>query len=272
VKPRFKQRLSPLLLASGLAVLYSTCAQANVVQGTILGIFSNPILSGNVANDPFLGQLTFFDNTGTAVVSINNSVDPTVAGTPLQQTTGSAMNWGALSGGVGFSTLVFFGAPIPSNYTTPFHVGTFTFHNGTSDLNSLIFGATLSFYDNVVSPQTFLGSDQIIITTTSNLGQSPAQDADYINVCGNQSNICSSSIEAIEDTEGGTGVTANLFGTIVGDPMLDLSMVQLAPGQSALTNGFIGTDPALGTVPEPGTWALIPAALALGFLLWDRRS
>jgi hypothetical protein len=256
------------LLAAGLAVLGCGSMLGNVVQGTIIGVFSNPVLAGVVANDPSLGQNTYLDNTGTATYSINNSTDPTVGGTPPMQLTGSALNWGASAGNSGpttFSTLAFFGAPIPANYTTPFQIGTLTFSNGTSDLTSLIFGATLSFYDNTVSPSSFLGSDQVIITTTSNLGVSVAQDADYVNICGNNSNICNMSIEAIEATEGGTGVTFDLMGTIVGDPTLDVTNVQTAPGQSATTNGFVGNAPPLGIAPEPGTLVMFPAALILGF-------
>jgi len=264
------QRKNPLLLATGLALFYCGTVHADVVQGTILGVFSNPVLMGNIANSPSLGQLSFYDNTNTAVVVTNNSTDPALAGTPPLQATGSALVWGASAVGTPptFSVLTFFGAPIPADINTPFKAGTFTFLNGTSDLTSLIFGATLSFYDNVISPEAYLGSDTIIITTTSNLGQAASQDADYINVCGNQSNICAKSINAIE----GGAVTVDLYGTIVGDPMLTFSDVVLAAGQSTTTNGFVGNDLPLGTVPEPGAFGLIPAALLLGLGLYRRKS
>ena len=48
--------------------------------------------------------------------------------------------------------------------TTPTQLGTITYTNGTSSLDTLIFGATLTFsLDGIV-----LGSDEVIITTTSN--------------------------------------------------------------------------------------------------------
>ena len=268
-----RRQAHSILLAAGLAVLGSGGLLANglPVNGTILGIFSNPVLQGNIANSPSLGQLQFYDNSSTATVSINNSTNPAVGGTPLQQTTGSSLVWGsAADGGSGtFSILNFFGGQVPADVNQPFQLGTITFFNGTSDLTSLIFGATLSFYDNVVSPETFLGSDQVIITTTSNITLDASGDADYLNICGNSSNICSSSIKAVESTQGGSGYTANLFGAIVGDPVLYLNAVTSAPGQSTTTNGSIGVDPALGTVPEPGTLLLVPGSLAA--LAWLRR-
>ena len=133
--------------------------------------------------------------------------------------------------------------------------------NGTSDLNSLIFGASLSLYDDVVSPETYLGTDTVIITTTSNLGVDLAQDADYINICGNGSNICGSSVEAYEDSEGGTGVTADLTGQIVGDPHLQFIDVTVSPDQLA-TGGLIGSEAAMGVIPEPSTWAMIMLGFA----------
>jgi hypothetical protein len=152
-------------------------------------------------------------------------------------------------------------------------LGTITFANGTSDLNSLIFGATLSFYANSVSPTTYLGSDQVIITTTSNIAAVQPVDNDYINICGDSSNICASSIEAVESTEGGSGITVNLTGRIVGDPVLFLDSVSLAPGQTDTENGIIGNSPAVGEdTPEPGTWTMLTGALALGFGMIRRRT
>ena len=133
--------------------------------------------------------------------------------------------------------------------------------NGTSDLTSLIFGASLSLYDNVVSDATYLGTDTVIITTTSNLNADATQDADYINICGNGSNICSKSIEAIEDSQLGTGVTAELQGQIVGDPQLQFTDVTVSPDQLA-TGGLVGAEAAAGVVPEPSTWAMIMLGFA----------
>jgi hypothetical protein len=247
------------------ALLTATCFAPTLPADIVIGVFGNPVLAGNVANDPAAGQLTYIDNSSTAVYSINNSTSTTLVGNPPLQSTGSALTWGADSPETNqsYSVLTFFGAPIPADTTSPFKVGTVTFQNGTSLLNTLIFGAQLSFYDNSVAPENYLGTDQVIITTTNNLGQSVTQDADYINICGNQSNICGQSIEAIEETEGGTGVTADLYGTITGDPTLTLTGVQLEPGQSSDTNGFIGNDPPLAETPEPGSAGMLCLSLPL---------
>ena len=255
------------------ACLASGPAMANGVQGnTIIGVFGGVVTNGYILNDPSLGQTTYFDNTTTAFSAIVNSTDPTTGGTPPLQSTGSALIWGDNNGGNGQpSTLDFFGAPIPSILNQNFLLGRLTFGNGTSDLSSLIFGATISFYSGSVSTQTFLGTDTISITTTSNLGQDPSQDADYINICGNQSNICGNSIHAIESSQGGTGVTVDLYGTIVGDPQLFLNLVTLTDGQSSTINGFIGDSAPAGAVPEPSTWAMmILGFVGLGFMAYRR--
>ena len=235
--------------------------------GTIIGIFSDPIYSGFVTHDPTISSPpVYFDNSATAPLSLSivNSTDPTLAGTPALQATGSKLQWGSdasVDPSEQFSALIFFGAPIPANIHQPFEAGVITYLNGTSNLNSLIFGASLSLYDNVVSPQTYLGTDTVIITTTSNLGVSLAQDADYINICGNGSNICGSSIEAYEDSEGGTGVTAVLQGQIVGDPQLQFTDVTVSPDQLA-TGGLVGNEAAAGIIPEPSTWVMIMLGFA----------
>ena len=235
--------------------------------GTIIGIFSDPIYSGFVTHDPTISSPpVYFDNSATAPLSLSivNSTDPTLAGTPALQATGSKLQWGSdasVDPSEQFSELIFFGAPVPANIHQPFEAGVITYLNGTSNLNSLIFGASLSLYDNVVSPQTYLGTDTVIITTTSNLGVSLAQDADYINICGNGSNICGSSIEAYEDSEGGTGVTAVLQGQIVGDPQLQFTDVTVSPDQLA-TGGLVGNEATAGIIPEPSTWVMIMLGFA----------
>jgi hypothetical protein len=251
-----------------------TQAQANGLPtgGTIIGVFSDPIYSGFVTHDPTISSPpTYFDNSATAPLSLSivNSTDPTLAGTPALQATGSKLQWGSdasVDPSEQFSELIFFGAPIPADIHQPFEAGVITYLNGTSDLTSLIFGASLSLYDNVVSPETYLGTDQVIITTTSNLDVDLAQDADYINICGNGSNICGSSIEAYEDSEGGTGVTAVLQGQIVGDPQLQFTDVTVSPDQLA-TGGLVGNEAAAGVVPEPSTWSMIILGFAgIGFI------
>lgn len=243
--------------------LLSSSAMASGIPGeTIVGVFSNVILAGTSFNNPAVGQTKAYDNSGTADYSIVNSTNPTLSGSPPLQSTGSALIWGDNNGGAGApSTLDFFGAAVPSNLGSNFRLGRITYSNGTSSLASLIFGATISFYATSGSSSTYLGSDTIYISTTSNHGASTSQDSDYISICGNQSNICSSSINAVESSEGGTGVTVDLYGTIVGDPQLFINSAQLTPGQTSSMNGFIGSDlPA--PIPLPASAPLFGAALA----------
>jgi hypothetical protein len=261
-------------------------ARANGLAGggTIIGIFSDPIYSGFVTHDPNISSPpAYFNNSATASPSIVNSTDPALAGTPPLQATGSKLQWGSdasVDPSEQFSELIFFGAPIPADIHQPFEAGVITFLNGTSDLTSLIFGASLNLYDNFVSPQTYLGTDTVIITTTSNVGADLGQDADYINICGNGSNICGSSIEAYEDSQGGTGVTAVLMGQIVGDPQLQFTAATLAPVQTNLLDpnsppgltGLVGNEAAAGVIPEPSTWAMMMLGFAgLGLVSYRAR-
>jgi hypothetical protein len=278
---RIKIALSVCGIALTLGTVQARAGGSLPPGGTIIGVFSDPIYSGFVTHDPNIFTSTYFDNTKTAPLSLSivNSTNPALEGTPPLpgetplQATGSKLQWGSNGSGVdpseSFSELIFFGAQVPADISQPFQAGVITFLNGTSDLTSLIFGASLSLYDNVVSDATYLGTDTVIITTTSNLNADATQDADYINICGNGSNICSKSIEAIEDSQGGTGVTAELQGQIVGDPMLQFTDATLAPNQPNLLDpgsppglsGIVGSEAAGGVIPEPSTWAM----MILGF-------
>lgn len=261
---------------AALAAAACPLAEASGLVGQqVVATFSNPILAGTIANDPIAGQNTYLDNTATADYSINN-------GLINNNIVSSNINWGQYSGtNTGFlpdSVLVFVGNSIPGNAsTTPFAIGSLTYLNGTSDLSSLIFGVTMNFYAGSVNSANFLGSDNVVITTTNNVFGVPGGltngDDDYVNVCGPLSGICGTSIEAVESSEGGSGITVNLSGTIVGDPTLNLSSVALASGQNSTTNGFLGTDPSIGTqgAPEPGTWAMMACGLLLCCVRAGRR-
>jgi hypothetical protein len=161
---------------------------------------------------------------------------------------------------------LFAGATLPGDPTTQFQVGTISYINGTNTPNTLIFAATLNFYLGSVAASNLVATDSVIINTTMNFGI-PALDADYINICGNSSNICNSSIEAIESSDGGTGFTAALFGTIIGDPQLNLLDVSSSSG-----DGFIGSRLPLA-VPGPVAGAGLPGLILAGggLLGWWRR-
>jgi hypothetical protein len=252
-------RLSKAVIVLGITVGLGPAATAIAgglpANGTIIGIFDSVITSGNVIHSPNLGASTFYNNSSTAFYQ-------TIAPGP---NSGSGLIWGSGAFNPNTSELDFFGTTGPIIANQPFVAGTLTFNNGTSDLNSLIFGANISFYVNSISPLNYLGTDTIYITTTGNLGADPSgvQDADYVNICGNSSNICNSSIQAHE----GGGVTVALTASIVGDPMLAFSRVDYISGL-----GEIGNQPQ-GAVPEPSTWAMMILGFAgVGFMAYRRRN
>jgi hypothetical protein len=245
----------------GCWVVWSAPASAVVVaQGQIVGTFSDPIYSGTVANGGGA-----YNNTTTA---------------PLTTTaTTNYLQWGTNSPpathGTDYSSLTFTGATVPlSGSLNPTTLGTIQFVNGTSALNSLIFGATLTFSLKGVT----LGSDQVTITTTQNsysgLGLTPTElrtDADYINICGGSSNICSTGISAYENTEGASTYSAplsvSLLGTYKYDPSITLTGVNYLSG-----DGTVDTRIA-GGVPEPSTWAMMILGFGgIGFMACRRNS
>jgi hypothetical protein len=149
----------------------------------------------------------------------------------------------------------------------------------TRSKTSLIFAATLSFYAGSVSPANLVGTDSVIINTTSNQFGGPPltlsqlqTDADYINICGPSSTICNMSIEAFETSQGGVGVTFDLLGTIVGDPSLTITGVSVASGQDPNNSGFVGTAPPIA-VPGPIAGAGLPGLIlaSCGLFGWWRR-
>ena len=256
-------RVRTLLALVSLA-LWQGGSAANA--DTISGVFGNPVLSGNVLNETGIGSLTYFDNTSTAVIGTATPGGASCAG-------GDVLCWGtgadlAIPASEQYSELAFTGSTgFNSASSQSQEIGTISFLNGTSDLNSLIFGGTLNLYDNGV----FVGSDNVIVSTTSNqysgtdLTQAQLNtDADYVNICGNDSTICGSSIEAYEDSEGGTGVLVDLTGSLVGDPTLVLDGVTVDPSDANCTTcGVIGNEPGLAEVPEPSTLAPMAAGLIL---------
>ncbi len=239
-----------------------TAAHANAT--TIVADFSNPVLQGNYTGTD--GSQVYEDNTATASYFISNNLNPALAGTPPAQQTGSEIEWGSGTGDPAFSLLIFFGKQVPANPDQTFDLGTLVYLNGTSDFDSLIFGASVTFFaadgtlvNPVCNPATMAcGSSAIDIVTTANLSQpgSEAHDADYLSLSG----VANQTFNVFE----GATATAELYGHFVGDPTIALDSIVLNPGQQA--NGFIG-DGQPSAVPEPATFALFGlGGLALGIV------
>ena len=220
-----------------LTVLFLGCASPALANGTysgtVTGVFSSPIKSGNlIAVD---GSSTPLDNTGSAVSIISPN--------------GDTISWGASTTGANpsHSSLLF----TPASFSnilpnTPFLLGQIQYLNGTSDLTSIIFGVTLSL--DLGSGIT-IKDIPINILTTANTGLSQARDADFIGF--------GSDIPLTFNVYEGGIANANLFGEIVGDPTVTLTGLSIADGSQSA--GFIGT--GVGSVPEPATWAM----MLLGF-------
>ena len=150
-----------------------------------------------------------------------------------------------------YSSLVFAGSTFnnqPGNQT--FDLGTITFLNGTSTLDSLLFGGTLTLTALDFANQPIASITQSInpfdVFTTVNTGISPERDADLIFF----KNIAVS----FNVAEGATS-TATVRGAIVGDP--DLIVSGLA---NPTTGGTVGIGPSAFT-PEPASWVTALAGL-----------
>lgn len=214
------QRASLPLLGFTLSIVVSSPALAGgPFNGPVTGKFSNPKLTGFVLEPS--GPPTFFNNTSSYVYSPSNLAPS------------ASVTWGD---NLGSSFLSFTPNPnfnnVPSN--TEALLGTISYGNGTSALNTLIFGLDLTINIPGATPLPV----NIPISTTVNTGD-PAFDADFIQIEGLPT------LTTLHAYEGQT-VMAQLFGKIVGDPEIQLTALTNVSG-----GGFIGSGPV--PVPEPSS-------------------
>lgn len=248
-------------------------AHASFFQGSINARFENPVLQGSIYS-PGGAVTQSFDNTSSARYTIYSSA------------TSATVNWGTNAGGPGSSTLNFFGnQDVTANGNEEFQFGTVTYYNGTSTLESLIFGIDLVL-DFIPTGSTLSVETlrlHVGIGTTENTGDANA-NADYISIPG---------IDRAFFTFEGLGATAYVNGTIVepsvtvssfspsiqgaGDPYLNpqsftvLDQFTLYTGPATYepynpddyttfnSPGFAGgfTGPIPSATPEPGSLALL---------------
>jgi hypothetical protein len=215
-----------LVVALSLGVAHSGYA-ATLYSGSITGTFSNPVLSGDLINVD--RSVSFFDNTTTAVF--------TGVGT-------DTFTWGSdtPSSPLSSSRFVVTGNTFtnqPAN--TDFALATFRYLNGSSLVDSIVFGVTLSlsFSGNAsVTPSV----SNLKILTTVNGGVDPFADADFVSF-----DRFPTTFNVFEGAE----ATATLIGQIVGDPQVQLDGITLAPDDPS---GFLGRGQG-SAVPEPGSSA-----------------
>ena len=242
-------------------LMFAAEAQATPITtytGSISGAWSSPVLSGNLI-DGATGAASLLNNTLTAYCNL--------PGCPAGSAVGGSTNqvsWGTGLAPINSSSVLFHGASFAG--VTPgqrFLLGTIDYTNGTSDLNSLILGATLTLDFNVSGSKVV---DPLVISvpmvTTSNTG-TLAQNADFINFLGPAVSFSGS----LNVLEGYTG-TADLYGAIIGDPYGALLDVTIDPS-SAAGAAFIGNGLPV-TVPEPASLALMGIGLA-AFVTTRRR-
>ena len=132
-------------MVAGLALplmLVSVCTEAAPsYSGSIQGQWMNPVVSGSLI-DGATGAIAFFNNTATA--ACNLSPCPRVPATSPGGG-GAMVAWGDGRSPDRTSVVSFTGASFANVApNTLFELGTLTYTNGTSDLNSLIFGGTLT--------------------------------------------------------------------------------------------------------------------------------
>lgn len=235
------------LLAAALVMgaLGSTYAGTGVTtySGEFVPTWSNPVSSG-LTSDGATGVVTGGNDTADAACDLSGC--PTL----LSGYGTSTLAWGNYPGYAGAyptTSVLTFTPKSLSNVTEgqTVDLGTFSYLNGSRE--HIIYGATLTLTLAGVTPFVL----SVPIVTTTNTGTAE-QNADWVGPISTTSGTVSFNV-----LEGATA-TADLYGTIVSDPYLQLTGLVLDPGQSA--NGFIGNGETI-PAPEPTSLALLCVGL-----------
>jgi hypothetical protein len=238
-------RLSGFVAILGMLAVLGPAQASPVYSGQFTATWSDPVLSGDTI-DGMTGVPSFRDNSAGAACSI--------AGCPVGVgfTPGSTtLAWGIspTSSTLNFDGHFFIGvAP-----DTVFDMGRVTFFNGTSDLSTIIFGATLNL---TYVPCSFCGPTgpvdalniAVPIVTTANTGTN-LQNADWVGPFGTSKPLTFNVLE-------GFSADAELYGKIVGDPQFVPTLLVTDD-----PNAFIGNGQPVG-LPEPASLGLVMSAFA----------
>lgn len=224
-------------LMIGLVMLagpVAPCSAEQLYSGTIFGAFSDPILSGDVLVPA--GHPLFTDNGSTAVYSIVNSSGI------AEYRSGNDL------GGSGRpSTITFQGAPfVDVAPREEFELGTIRFFDGTSSLDSLTFGVTLTLW---VAGQPSITPISVLIKL-----QTTVDDSDSANKHPDFIWLPISSTKSQIHIQNGTNATVHITGRIIGDPRLYVGGLSLDSSSSDTAS--------ITAVPLPGTLPLAIVGMA----------
>jgi len=246
------------LIARWLEIVAAACwfvapASGAPVFGSITGVWNgSAILSGNLI-DGLTKTTTPLDNSATAACDL--------AGCPvlLVGNPGDTVTWGTSATATPpNSTLVFTGSTFTNQApNVPFTIGHFSYTNGSSDVSSLIFGASLTLTLKDMNNQVLDTKTLALqIKTTSNTG-SDMDNRDVVEFPAVfPTSFGTFSVSSLDVFEGFTK-PFDLIGQIVGDPTLELLQIVAEPGFDDA--GFVGTGL---DIPEPAGLTFLGVGLA----------
>jgi hypothetical protein len=202
--------------------------------------------------------------TGTTSATFNN---PT-AGSTHSGVSSNKFTWGNPSNfGVGANKLTFKGASFSSVLNTPFKIGSLTYFNGTTTAGSNATSVDLNtvFKFKLPGATSVSSSLALALNSTPNTGNAIA-NADFVTL----SNMLAPTFFAISGVD--YKLTFTGFQNIKGDGFLQSNAQQLhvMEGKSASADLYASIE-AVSAVPEPETYAMFGAGLALLGLFARRR-
>ena len=234
-----------ITLVTLLAPLSIATASTMPFSGSTSGFFFSPNFdekkvgfNGNIEHRDVSQLPPFYSGFGTTSI---------VFGSGFNGSAGSSLT---------FTGTSFNGISANPN-SAPFELGTLSYFN--SGDTAVLGGAMLRISLNT-NQGTINETLNLSFLVTANTGISPQRDSDWVQgiIPGNPS----ISLNAFE----GATVTGIVFGSIVGDPTLEVTSITLAPGQEG--NGFVGNGiHDIPKTPDTGTtfwlFAIALAAVAV---------
>ncbi|MDX2038630.1 MAG: choice-of-anchor K domain-containing protein [Isosphaeraceae bacterium] len=222
-----KRFMAPVA-AGVLAVLGIAYDARGGITGNVVGIFNDPILSGDL-----------IDVDGT-LFSADNSISAVFTGAGS-----STMTWGAGNFAPPFeSTIAFAGESlVDAPFDTDVLLGTLFFENGTSVLESLIFGGSFSLsLDGIAAIPTFVSS--FGVRTTVNTELDPNFDADFLDF-----GFTGNTFHVFE----GVSAAVQIFGRFTESQTFEVTGLGQVDGAGFVGSGPLDPPPPPTVVPEPST-------------------